>query len=273
MMEVNGNKDMIPMKSCITKPSLLSDKPYLQCLRHEVKFLMTGDMNMLIHPKKLLNSSDEIDWDDSMAYLVDDNNGAMSLNNNCVQPLLKCGFVVTGCPKKVWALNLINSTIEECDLNNKWFQIENNMLLTKRNDLAKYRKTVQCAVEFGIDKVVPKDKSSPDNSRCGTLESEVEVVGFSTHIESIPQETSGGDKGEFCCSGKLCGKAKESTTFIKKNMICHKCCICNKAMHGGLCGAEASTILLENECTATAVICFLCIKKKGKLYLYLFSHL
>ena len=175
-MEAIGIEDINTTKSCVTKPSLLSDIPYQQCLRHEVEFLMTGNMNMLIQPNKLFISSDGTDWSDTMAYLLDNKNGGMLLSNNSAQPLLKCGFAVTGRPKKVWALKLKNSTIEECDLNNKWFQIENKLLLTKRDDLAKYRKTVQCAVEFGIDKVLPKNKTITEESRCGTLESELEDI-------------------------------------------------------------------------------------------------
>ena len=70
--------------------------------------------------------------------------------------------------------------------------------------------------------------------------------------------------GVFCCASMLCGKPKESTTYIEQSMICHRCCICSKAMHGSICGAEASTILLETECTSTLVICSLCIKNKGE---------
>ena len=59
-------------------------------------------------------------------------------------------------PPKIWALKTKNCTVEEDDLNNKWFQIGNDMILTKQDDLSKYRMSVQCAVEFGIDKVIPK---------------------------------------------------------------------------------------------------------------------
>jgi hypothetical protein len=199
-------------------------------------------------------------WNDSMAYLSGNDNTDASMINNQGKPLLKCGFVVTGCPKKIWALKIRNCSIEEDDLNNKWFQIGNDMLLTKQDDLLKYRMSVQCAVEFGIDKVIPKanlmtNENSPMN---------LETIDTDDRTDTTTIEV-----GEFCCASILCGKAKETTTYIEQSMICHRCCICRKAMHGGICGAEAATILLATECTSTSVICFLCIQKKVRVFYYL----
>jgi hypothetical protein len=65
---------------------------------------------------------------------------------------------------------------------------------------------------------------------------EGEVSDDIENIETLPD-------GEFCCAGILCGKSQEKTTFIAKEFIKHRCINCTKAMHGGLCGSEASVFL------------------------------
>ena len=72
---------------------------------------MNCDMNLLINPN-ILYIDNEVDiWNDLMVYLSWIDNADTSMNNNQGKPLLKCGFVVTGCPKKIWALNLKNIII------------------------------------------------------------------------------------------------------------------------------------------------------------------
>src|SRR5688500_3117642 len=142
-MEVNGEDEKVICKPNCPKLSLLLDTPYGHCLKHEVEFLMNGDMDMLINPTKLFMPNESEIWNDSMAYLSRNDNTDTSMINNQGKPLLKCRFVVTGRPKKIWALKIRNCSIEEDDLNNKWFQIGNDMLLTKRDDLLKYRMSVQ----------------------------------------------------------------------------------------------------------------------------------
>ena len=44
-------------------------------------------------------------------------------SHNRGKVLLKCGFVVTGRPKKVWAFNLPDVLIDVDDEDNHWMQI------------------------------------------------------------------------------------------------------------------------------------------------------
>ena len=44
---------------------------------------------------------------------------------------MKCGFVITGLPKIVWALKLPTTTIEEDEQNENWYQLGTNMMITK----------------------------------------------------------------------------------------------------------------------------------------------
>ena len=171
--------------------------------------------------------------------------------------MLKCGFVITGRPKKVWALKLEKLSIEEDSFNNKWYQIDNQILACNREDLAKYRKKVQSAVQYGIKGCAGKLNDSAN-------ESYTENQMTSLHCSDLENNTANEVEGELCCAGILCGKANEATIFIAKSLIKHRCCVCRKAMHGGLCGAEASTILVQSECSLNSVICHICINNREK---------
>ena len=244
--------------------NIICDPLYKQCLIHEVEFQMSGDMDMVINPNMLYNNNKGDDWNDSMAYLSVEDKGNISINNTHVKSLLKCGFVVTGRPKKVWALNLEKCTISIDNQNNKWFQIGSDMLSTEWDDLTKYRTSVNCAVEYGIDKVIPKTANNKSDVTSNMVDVETDSNTCITNIQNTNECSNPMNEGEFCCAGVLCGKAKESTTYIVKSMIRHRCCVCKKGMHGGICGAEAATILMASECSPSSVICFLCIAEKGE---------
>ena len=106
IMEVSADDERVTHKANHPKLSLLSDTPCRHCLKHEVEFLMNGDMNILINPEKLYIHNEGEIWNGSMAYLSQNDNADMSMNDNQGKPLLKCRFVVTGCPKKIWALKI-----------------------------------------------------------------------------------------------------------------------------------------------------------------------
>ena len=72
---------------------------------------------------------------------------------NVSKTYLKCGFVITGRPKKVWAVNIPCVTLQIDVLDITWLQIGRNMLLTTYDKLSKYRSRVQCAMEFGLAKL------------------------------------------------------------------------------------------------------------------------
>lgn len=141
--------------------SFLTSEGYTICLSMELEFLRGGDMRLVIDPIDIYNIDDDDkgnepleEWNDSMAYLIEDVGMSSGKRKTVSQkddkkPLLKCGFVLSGRPKKVWALQLPGGFIAEDDKNIKWLQVKDELLLTRRSDLLRYRKKVQCALEFG----------------------------------------------------------------------------------------------------------------------------
>src|SRR5687767_3166382 len=149
------NTEVPNMDSPIDKLTFLNDMPYTLCLQQEVLFLNSGNMELLVDPLAIYVSADGDNWNDSMAYLdndltTDQNSRQTNLTHKKNKELLKCGFLVTGRPKKVWGIKLPNATIEPDNLNNKWYQVGNDMLITKYDELSKYRSNVQLALNFGI---------------------------------------------------------------------------------------------------------------------------
>lgn len=265
MFDDNGMNNQIEEDE---RYALLNDKRFIECLQCEVKFLKDSDMSLLIDPQEIYENDDGLGWNDSMAYLnynqdpkcLSKNTPICSTKN---KPLLKCGFIITGRPKKVWAIRFPNATIESDDCNNKWFQIGTDMMLTTYNVLNKYRCKVQSAQQYGIrhfseienvkavDTVVASTKNV---NQLETNDREGEITTNTTMTED----------GENCCSGDRCGMIESETKFIIRKNIRHKCCVCKGAMHGGICGAEATTIMINSRCDQNDVICFVCIDKETK---------
>lgn len=76
------------------------------CLQMEIDYLNTGKMNLLVDPGILCNIKNEIGWKDSMAYLNTDDvshtkGTQLIMLKRSKKKLIKCGFLVTLCPKKV----------------------------------------------------------------------------------------------------------------------------------------------------------------------------
>jgi len=84
-----------------------------------------------------------------------------------------------------------------------------------------------------------------------------------TNNELPNQISNKNNQGEYCCAGKLCGMKGINNGFIPKKNFRHKCVKCKGVMHGGICGAEASTVLNLN-CGHNDVICFICIEAHNK---------
>ena len=108
-------------------------------------------------------TDDNETWNDSMAYLVEQKGKnthleKLTTNTNRCKGLLKCGFVITGRPKKVWALQIENATIEEDINNKKWFKIGDKILMTNKECLEKYILSVQHSHEFGMDHIENTNK-------------------------------------------------------------------------------------------------------------------
>jgi len=264
-------------KQCVVENDIytfLQDGPFMLCLQKEVQFLKSGDMALLKEPKDLYKGDDGSHWNDSMAYLNMENDKnlntkSISSTSNKMKMLLKCGFIKAGRPSKVWAFNILNASIQIDDLENKWYQIGNDMLLTKYTDLEKYRSRVQCAVEFGLAKMGLPELEVTDNSDSDLLVAEsVQKCTDTTRASKLsshpPMNQNSVDlnKGVFCCAGIDCKMKGTQSAFILFENIRHKCYMCKKPMHGGICGAEASTIISDTDCGHNEVICSICITKK-----------
>lgn len=97
---------------------------------------------------------------------------------------------------------------------------------------------------------------------------------LSEENDKMEQSIVESDEGEYCCAGSMCGIDKSQTKLIYKADIRHQCCVCKKVMHGGICGAEALTVLTDQVFAVGAVVCFMCINDtSSKPYkLILFFH-
>src|SRR5688572_28695492 len=109
------------------KCSFLNDIPFTLCLRQEIEFLNSGDMKLLIDPIDIYLQNDVEPWNDSMAYLSDECDSDTNTKKQLFTPkknkeVLKSGFLVTGRPKKIYALKIPNASIDSDNLNNKWYQ-------------------------------------------------------------------------------------------------------------------------------------------------------
>jgi len=219
-------------------------------------------MNLLLDPRLIYNDDPRLVWDDSMAYLNDNevcNSNLKDLSHNKKKSiaLLKCGFLRTGCPKKIWVLNIQGASIEVDHLNNKWYQIESDMLLTSYDDLTKFRTTVQKALQYGIHRYVDQSTSMVTETK------NVITTNCLNKSNNNRKDMNVNDSDVvMCCAGEQCGLSKSQSNFILISKIKHRCIVCLKAMHGGVCGAEACTVLKESECGPNAVICFPCIDKE-----------
>lgn len=103
----------------------------------------------------------------------------------------------------------------------------------------------------------PNNENITNGPSVSRLQTEKQKISNNNEDEEIFSE-----EGENCCAGSLCGKASEGNIFICKPNIKHRCVQCKLAMHGGLCGAEASTIITDIACGSNSVVCFICIKKR-----------
>lgn len=126
-------------------------------------------MTLLIKPSKIYLKKDGLTWNDGMAYLNEDiinfsNLQQSSQTSKKNKGLLKCGFIITGWPKIVWAIYVQGVSIEADNLNNMWYQINTDMLLTRYDDLAKYRSKVQNALEFGTRLSIENNKNTSKES-------------------------------------------------------------------------------------------------------------
>ena len=70
IMEVSADDERVTHKANHPKLSLLSDTPYKHFLKHEVEFLMNGDMSILINPNMLYIQNERDIWNDSIAYFI-----------------------------------------------------------------------------------------------------------------------------------------------------------------------------------------------------------
>ena len=261
----------------ISKRTFLDNEPFTSCLRQEVEFMKTANMNLLVDPLDIY-FVDTVVWNDSMAYLSEEeativNSKSLLNNKRTNKSILKCGFLVTGRPKKVWALKMGKATIQEDAKSIVWYQVDVDMLITKFDDLLKFRNSVQCALKFGVPSkplTIPITGTNAVTNRTQFFLSQQgsELIQPNHRIQPISCETSNDNTpacdGEFCCAGEKCGMALTGSTFIACNKIKHKCVVCEKAVHGGICGAEACTILAENNGSPNGVICFLCISIEQK---------
>src|SRR5688500_3834208 len=108
--------------------TMLNDDCFMRCLQTEVDFLNNSDMNLLIDPCDIYTDGIGEEWNDAMAYLNSDESGLKKTKNLSAtikknKSLMKCGFVITGRPKKVWALKLPTATIESDEHKENWYQL------------------------------------------------------------------------------------------------------------------------------------------------------
>src|SRR5687768_8271571 len=96
--------------------TMLNDNCFMRCLQSEVEYLKSCNMSLLTDPCGIINKEQEEVWNDAMAYLNSVETGVSKTKNLTAiiknKSSLKCGFVITGQPKKVWALNTPSATIE-----------------------------------------------------------------------------------------------------------------------------------------------------------------
>src|SRR5688572_23928291 len=133
--------------------TMLNDDCFMRCLHSKVEYLKSCNMSLLIDPCNIINKEQEV-WNDAMANLNSDETGVSKTKNLTAtikknKSLLKCGFVITGRPKKVWALNLPSATIESDENNENWYQLGKDMMITKYEELSKHHSKVQYALEYG----------------------------------------------------------------------------------------------------------------------------
>jgi len=240
--------------------TFLDDDSFAKCLKMEVNFLKSGDTSLLIDPQNIYVRQDNMEWSDLMAYLQDDaidvsytRKQSQALKKN--KSLLKCGFVFSGWPKKIWAINIQTACIDSDDQGNIWFQIGDDMLLTSFEDLSKFRKAVQLGFEYGQKNPIVGN-STPIQDILITSDNNDEDTTNNKHTNP---KSININQGVYCCAGELCGMKGINNGFIIKEKIQHKCVKCNGVMHGGICGAEASTILTTTICGHMDVICFVCM--------------
>ena len=86
--------------------AMLNDDCFMQCLQSEVEYLKNRDTSLLIDPCDIYNKDTGDNWNDAMAYLNSDETGVSKSKNLTAtikknKSLVKCGFVITGRPKKV----------------------------------------------------------------------------------------------------------------------------------------------------------------------------
>lgn len=192
-------------------------------------------------------------WKDLMAYLNSENISTArtkghKASQNRGKALLKRGFVVTSCPKKVWAICLPNSSIDNDDEDNKWFQIGSDMLIMDYTELCKYRNKIGCVQEFGLKKLLVIQWLKKNN------DTNIEVVDGIDNVDVDDTNDIDKEDGEYCCAGDLCGISVDNSCFILKASIKHRCIVCKGTMHGGVCGAEANTVLKNVDLGTMAVI-------------------
>ena len=90
-----------------------------------------------------------------------------------------------------------------------------------------------------------------------------EAIDASANLDDTIRITNDQTNGEYCCAGVLCGVSNGEVSFMLTAVIKHRCVICKGAMHGGICGAEASTVLENCNLGTMDVICFPCITKEN----------
>src|SRR5687768_3995858 len=206
-------------------------------------------MDLLVDPKSLYDrSSGGEEWNEAMAFLGHDEmkKSYKKKLTHITKPgksLLKCGFICTGRPKQIWAMRIEGSTIELGYMDKPWFQIGSDMLITNYDDLGKYRNSVQQALEFGVRHFIDYGEVQNGDNTCVE-----KVMELPLESDVVEHNSVDADDGEYCCAGTMCGIDKSQSKLIKKINIRHQCWDCKKAMHGGICGAEASTILTNQAC-------------------------
>src|SRR5688500_13584604 len=110
--------------------------------------------------------------------------------------MLKCRFIYTGRPKKIWAMRIDGATIDVDDKDNQWYQIGTDMLLTSYDELGKYRNSVQSAQEFGVSHFVATDELQWSN-----VTNVEKTTGLSSPENISDAHNSNTDEDEYCCAG------------------------------------------------------------------------
>src|SRR5688500_5404407 len=104
---MSGDNGLINQIEEDDRYTCLNDNVFTVCRQCDVEFLKNSDMSMLIDPKEIYENDDRMGWNDSMAYLNYNQDHTSSSKDIQIcstknKPLLKCGFIITGQPKKVW---------------------------------------------------------------------------------------------------------------------------------------------------------------------------